>query len=85
MRGANNNSGEIGHCVVDITSEDVCICGRKGCVEGVASGIGFHNQALKLHDSLPTELLMPDQDERVDVSEIYSLAQKGRYLMQKIG
>jgi predicted NBD/HSP70 family sugar kinase len=84
MRGANNNSGEIGHCVVDITSEDVCICGRKGCVEGVASGIGFHNQALKLHDSLPTELLMPDQDERVDVSEIYSLAQKGDILCKRL-
>lgn len=38
IRGANNNSGEIGHMVVDINSSYKCVCGRNGCVEGVASG-----------------------------------------------
>ena len=36
-RGANEASGEIGHTVVD-TSGPVCHCGKKGCLEAVASG-----------------------------------------------
>ena len=36
-RGANEVSGEIGHTVVD-ASGPVCHCGKKGCLEAVASG-----------------------------------------------
>jgi len=36
-RGANGMSGEIGHTVVD-PGGPVCVCGKRGCVERLASG-----------------------------------------------
>lgn len=44
IRGGNNNSGEIGHMVVDIHNPYKCVCGRNGCIEGIASGGGLLRQ-----------------------------------------
>lgn len=45
IRGARNDAGEIGHMVVDASSDYPCECGRKGCAESYVSGIGFTRQA----------------------------------------
>ncbi len=47
LRGGSVNAGEIGHMSVDINDDTPCICGRRGCVENVVSGIGFTQQAQK--------------------------------------
>ncbi len=35
-RGANNSSGEVGHCTVDINGE-LCSCGNRGCLQTKAN------------------------------------------------
>lgn len=69
VRGANNNSGEIGHMVVDMHNELPCICGRYGCAENMLSGVGFTRQVMELQRY---DLLQ--QDGKADVAEIFRLA-----------
>lgn len=72
IRGANNNSGEIGHMVVDMHNELPCICGRKGCVENMLSGIGFTRQVCEYNRD---DLLQHNQ--KADVIKIFELADQG--------
>ncbi|ODP26042.1 Glucokinase [Paenibacillus nuruki] len=39
--GENGFAGEFGHIVVDYFSDDICSCGRTGCLQLVASGKGM--------------------------------------------
>lgn len=49
-RGAEGMAGEIGHMVVD-PAGPLCLCGKRGCVERLASGPYIAQQARKwLHD-----------------------------------
>lgn len=75
LRGAHNNAGEVGHNVVDISRMETCICGRKGCVEGVVSGFGFHAQATSLLGKYETKLNISD-DSKVNAQEIFELAKQ---------
>ncbi len=43
-RGARGNAGEIGHFVVEENTDSLCGCGRKGCLEAMASGTGISNE-----------------------------------------
>ncbi|MDF2538972.1 MAG: nagK 1 [Herbinix sp.] len=81
LRGANNNSGEVGHSVVDLSRDELCICGRRGCVEGVISGSGFNSQAIRLHDRYSTKLTIT-MGEMVNVSDIFHLSEEGDELCQ---
>lgn len=42
-RGAGNMAGEIGHTVVD-PNGPICLCGKRGCVERLASGLYIAQQ-----------------------------------------
>ncbi len=37
-RGAHSNAGEIGHVVIDPWQGPICTCGKRGCLEALASG-----------------------------------------------
>lgn len=74
VRGANNNSGEVGHSVVDMADEQPCVCGRYGCVENVASGSGFAKQALKYG---LMEVISADRPNSADTPKLYELADAG--------
>lgn len=74
IRGANNNSGEVGHSVVDIGSEQPCICGRNGCVENEVSGSGFVKQAVKYG---LTEIIRADSPNSADTPKLFELADAG--------
>lgn len=45
IRGAGGTAGEIGHIVVDTQHQFDCTCGKKGCLETVASATGIVNLA----------------------------------------
>ncbi len=47
MRGANGVAGEIGHVVV-VPDGPLCGCGRRGCLEAIASGPGLVTAAQRL-------------------------------------
>lgn len=74
LRGANNNSGEVGHSVVNMEDSQECVCGRCGCVENVVSGSGFAKQAV-IHD-VP-EILRADRPNSADTEKLFQMADAG--------
>lgn len=78
LRGSHYNAGEIGHINVGVGIGLECVCGRKDCVELVASGMGFDKSARHLKNKFQTKLEIPsDEKVRVDVREIYRLYNEG--------
>lgn len=68
--GEDYDSGEFGHMVVDSESKVKCICGRYGCVEPLASGLGMSNQAHRLKKFNATNLkVLPNH--RVGAKELF--------------
>ena len=53
LAGVNGAGGEIGHMTIDLDEQDVCNCGKKGCLEQYASATGIvrlANRALQTSD-----------------------------------
>lgn len=84
IRGANNNSGEVGHIVIDNNSDLECICGRKGCVENIVSGMGFTRQVNMLAPKYDTKLTLPIDGKGVDAIELFRLADEGDELCKVV-
>ncbi len=84
LHGANNNSGEVGHSVIDMNREQLCICGRRGCVEGLASGTGFQSEVLRMYQEYETNLKLPKENEKVNISDIFRLSDEGDALCRKL-
>lgn len=79
IRGANYNSGEIGHMVVDMRNRISCICGRTGCVENMLSGMGFTRQ---LKEYKKEEFL--SEKGQADVVHLFEMADEGEETCVKI-
>ncbi len=78
VRGSHFNAGEVGHVRVGVNVGVKCVCGRMDCVEAIASGIGMDRCARLLSPNYETNLHIPtDKGERVLISEVFSLSQKG--------
>lgn len=85
LRGWENDSGEIGHIVVDIDSEVECECGRWGCLEAIASGRGMHKRVLELGAKYPDSRLSgPEQEKGISARDIFEAADAGDPLACKI-
>lgn len=70
LTGADYDAGEVGHMVVDFHSDQQCICGRYGCVEPLASGLGMSNQA-KLHlADYPESSLEVEPNGRISTQQL---------------
>lgn len=46
--GNSNLGGEIGHMTVETTDGEICLCGRKGCLEAYCSGTAMEKTAQKM-------------------------------------
>lgn len=78
IRGSHFNAGEVGHTQVGVNMGITCGCGRKDCVELIASGIGFDKCARLLNKTIETKLYIPaDLEKRVEVKDIFTLSQDG--------
>ncbi len=79
-RGTGGNAGEIGHFVMDESSPALCGCGRNGCLESLASGIGIsHAYERKKGISLSArEIATIAKKGEKEAIEVYQDA--GRYL-----
>jgi glucokinase len=84
MEGSHFNAGEIGHMVVALDSDVVCGCGRKGCVERLASGLGMHERILALKHDYPDTTLYMKEGERVSAQSIFEAAEAGDELCTKV-
>lgn len=80
LRGKNNNSGEIGHTVVDISNRDRCICDRHGCIENVVSGYGFTRQA-QLNG---LSELITEKSDMADTQKLFARALQGEMVPDRI-
>jgi len=76
--GADGFSGEFGHMTVNPNSDVVCDCGRKGCVEALASGrrIGQLARELLTADSLINKLCDNDPS-RIDAKMAFEAFSAG--------
>ncbi|MBC2261162.1 ROK family protein [Listeria sp. FSL L7-0091] len=82
-QGGHFNAGEIGHAVVDIHSDVLCGCGRRGCVERLASGLGIKEEALRHLNEYPTSLLADNKAELTGKMVLHAAEQKDK-LAEKI-
>jgi predicted NBD/HSP70 family sugar kinase len=73
LRGANCNSGEVGHTLVGVDPgiPVPCECGRVNCVEAFASGMGLDVCARILAASYPRTSLSFPSGLRVSAAEIF--------------
>lgn len=83
LEGKNYDAGEIGHMVVDINSDIECVCGNKGCIEPLASGLGLHNRIMELIDQYPqTCIKIPENNQRLEAISIFRGYDQGDELCQ---
>jgi glucokinase len=78
VRGANNYAGELGHMVVDPEGEVCDQCGRRGCLEPIASGGGMLDQVrARLPDHPQSPLNQIADSGKLDVAAIIQAAENG--------
>lgn len=68
IHGHGGAAGEIGHIYVDYNQRFQCNCGKKGCLETVASATGMKNLALHYYGSGMTETLLEAEIEAGSLS-----------------
>jgi glucokinase len=75
IRGAANYAGEVGHMSIE-PDGDVCVCGRRGCLESIASGGGMIAYAHSRLPAFPSSTLAPHAVTMTS-SLIFTEAEKG--------
>ena len=73
IAGTNGAGGEIGHIRVDYNEEDVCGCGKKGCLEQYSSATGIVRIAKKILAACDTPSALRDLDE-ITCKDIFDYA-----------
>lgn len=49
-RGENNSAGEFAHTIVDMNSDHICECGRRGCMGVVSHAMAIRDAVRKAHN-----------------------------------
>lgn len=88
LEGANGGAGEIGHIPVNPQEQDICGCGKKGCLEQYAGATGIVRIAEKLrkengNTALPagcTAKQVFDYAKEGDELAMQAVEELGRYL-----
>ena len=78
-RGVGNNSGEFGHTIVEING-DLCSCGKRGCLETVASGWALTKKARKsIESGVKSEIqdLIDGDINNIEIDIIFSAFHRG--------
>lgn len=73
INGSHQYAGEFGHIIVDCSSKIKCSCGRFGCVESFASGLGMSNEAKRFIENNVRTSLEIDDNGRVPVQELMEM------------
>lgn len=80
LHGSTGTAGEIGHITVDLDSVIECTCGKRGCLEAVASATGIVNLAIHYLGSYDEESVLKDilqEEDNITSKDIFEAAQKG--------
>lgn len=82
VRGATGAAGEIGHLTIDTEGQFDCTCGKKGCLETVASATGVmhlaRHYALEYVGDSSVKARIDDGEE-VTSKDIFDAAKTGDY------
>jgi len=81
LRGTENYAGELGHMVVQ-PDGPLCLCGRRGCTEPIASGGGMLARVHELLEEFPNSLL--PTTEHLAAHSIFTAADAGDPLAIKV-
>lgn len=86
--GAHSLAGELGHCIID-RNGPLCFCGKKGCLEAVASGTGLAKitiAELKNKPQIKTKIrnLVSNKLNQVTAITIYQAARQDDSYAKKI-
>ena len=86
LTGACNSAGEIGHTVVELDSEDVCYCGKSGCVEHAAAFPAVSAEILRsLEQGVYSELNgFYDRQSELTVQHIRRAVEQGDHLCRRV-
>ncbi|RFA32815.1 glucokinase [Virgibacillus dokdonensis] len=78
VNGEAGIGGEIGHIIMDTHGAE-CNCGRKGCLETIASATGIVRQAFELAENLPDSKLAKHVNIKgtITAKDVFQLANEG--------
>ncbi|NQN50589.1 ROK family glucokinase [Streptococcus suis] len=80
IRGVKGAGGELGHITVDFEAPFACTCGKKGCLETVASATGIANLSRRYADQYAGDAKlkqMIDDGQDVTAKDVFDLAKEG--------
>lgn len=80
LHGVAGAAGELGHITVDFDQPIQCTCGKKGCLETVASATGIVNLTRRYADEYAGDAklkAMIDSGEDVTAKDVFDLAKEG--------
>ncbi|HEL2356155.1 TPA: ROK family glucokinase [Streptococcus suis] len=80
IRGVKGAGGELGHITVDFDEPFACTCGKKGCLETVASATGIVNLSRRYADQYAGDAKlkqMIDDEQDVTAKDVFDLAKEG--------
>ncbi|HEM5926709.1 TPA: ROK family glucokinase [Streptococcus suis] len=80
IRGVKGAGGELGHITVDFDEPFACTCGKKGCLETVASATGIVNLSRRCADQYAGDAKlkqMIDDGQDVTAKDVFDLAKEG--------
>ncbi|GGB29359.1 ROK family glucokinase [Virgibacillus dakarensis] len=85
LNGVNGTAGEIGHITVDPDGFS-CNCGKKGCLETIASATGIVRQAKELAKQAPDSRLasLLQESGSITAKDVFSLAGQGDLLSKTV-
>lgn len=86
VHGVAESGGEIGHVTVDPNGFD-CTCGKKGCLETVASASGVLNLTRKFSEVYAGDSIlkkMVDDGEQITSKQVFELAKENDDLAVKV-
>lgn len=75
--GAGMGAGEVGHHQIRPTDGFVCGCGKIGCFEAQASGMGLIRHAKAVASSFPKSLLLEGKPDQIGSKGIRKAAEAG--------
>ncbi|MGQ7381882.1 ROK family glucokinase [Streptococcus suis] len=80
IRGVKGAGGELGHITVDFNEPFACTCGKKGCLETVASATGIVNLSRRYADQYAGDAKlkqMIDDGQDITAKDVFDLAKEG--------
>ncbi len=80
LHGVAGAAGELGHITVDFDQPITCTCGKKGCLETVASATGIVNLTRRYADEYEGDAVLKrliDDGEEVTAKIVFDLAKEG--------